>query len=667
MSVLSRVSLKLKIMGMVMLPIIALCPVIIPLYLQGIGAMQADRDKAASTANTIALDSVITSQKQRLEKSLTTVLMVDELVTLALDPKNQASRMVLDGLFLSLAEENIVRFSIYNPERAMILQQVKGPPPRPLVLPTELFGKFEQAAEDLAFHYYFRGTETGMESCPVEFCILSVATDKNDKPVAFVELAVKSCLWTDMIAKLTGSRVFLYDPLHKKIPVTEDKAFADQLVVNLPGDLSHNSFFQTTIDQSHFITNIIPVTGQNDKAVGQLLISADASEPIRKQKRRWIYALGVTTLVLVLSQVLAYFMIGRGVSAPISRIITFASSLAIGDASTTLNMKATGEIQRMTEALNTMAEHIRERAAQAEKIARGDLTVNIIRESDKDILGDSLAAITTNLGEMIKQISVYARNLLGESEKVAAQSASLQNSTDIIESQAGKLTEAFASIAGNLEIVAGATEELSASIREISKASNEGSNTSKKAQDFSGETSKSMQQLSKVVGCISQANQAITDFADQTNLLALNATIEAARAGEAGRGFAVVAAEVKDLAVKSMETAKSIRGNIEDIERYTLAAVTATGTIAEAITHAKDAAFGIASAVEQQAAVALDISSNIANAHNVTSSFSDSLEELNHAASVTNGTTLALHKSADQLSHLAEALKKSVDRFVLRS
>jgi hypothetical protein len=73
MSVLSRVSLKLKIMGMVMLPIIALCPVIIPLYLQGIGAMQADRDKAASTANTIALDSVITSQKQRLEKSLTTV------------------------------------------------------------------------------------------------------------------------------------------------------------------------------------------------------------------------------------------------------------------------------------------------------------------------------------------------------------------------------------------------------------------------------------------------------------------------------------------------------------------------------------------------------------------------------------------------------------------
>jgi methyl-accepting chemotaxis protein len=126
----------------------------------------------------------------------------------------------------------------------------------------------------------------------------------------------------------------------------------------------------------------------------------------------------------------------------------------------------------------------------------------------------------------------------------------------------------------------------------------------------------------------------VNDLAEQTNLLALNAAIEAARAGEQGRGFAVVAGEVKNLAEQSKAGTARVRQILEQVQRATSGAVTATEQgnrkvadatrkvgeagetirqLAEAVTAAAQAAAQIAASAGQQSTGMSQIRQAIAN------------------------------------------------------
>ena len=667
MKIAGKVSLKFKIMGAVLVPILLLVPVMLILYLQGTGQLEGQRNRAITTANTIAFDSALKAQAKHLDKMLTNVLMIMELAQYTAHPDNHEARMVLDGQFLSLVEEGIIRFSIYDSDKKLIFQQVKEAPKRADELPSGYVDLFVLAEKEAAVHYYFRGSEGPMVATGAEYCILSSILDDTDATIGYVELAIRPLRWLHRIAELTEARVFLYDPAHRTIPVSDTPEQGDRLLPQLPEDLQGRTFIQTGLAGQHCLVNILPIEDPANRICNYLLVAQDASGLVQAEKKRQLYGLITVLLILVCSQLVAYLMVSKGITDPISRIIAFAGNLATGDVSDSLTIRTNGEIRTMADALNRMADHIRTQANQAQRIAEGDLTVDIIPASEQDILGKALLAITGNLGEMIEHISRNADRLLEMAGSVTGLSGELQVSLDVIESQTRNLAVSFEQISTNLQMVSSATEQMSASIQEISHTSSESSETTRQAQKFSDETTRIMEQLTTVVASISKANQAISDFADQTNLLALNATIEAARAGEAGRGFAVVASEVKDLAQKSMSTAQAIHEDVVNIEQCTSQAVSSTKTIGEVVARSKDATFGIASAVEEQAAVANDISRNIAGAHMVTSGFSTNIDELQEVASVTGRTIHSLNTSADQLSQLAETLKKNIDIFKLRS
>ncbi|SHE73569.1 methyl-accepting chemotaxis protein [Marinomonas polaris] len=133
------------------------------------------------------------------------------------------------------------------------------------------------------------------------------------------------------------------------------------------------------------------------------------------------------------------------------------------------------------------------------------------------------------------------------------------------------------------QVATASTDTLEASI-ESQNATLKGKDQLNQMITSINQLAKSLEQTHRTISALAVSSDnivkvidVITAIADQTNLLALNAAIEAARAGEAGRGFAVVADEVRNLAFRTQESTRDIRGIILSLESDTEACVKSIG------------------------------------------------------------------------------------------
>lgn len=224
---------------------------------------------------------------------------------------------------------------------------------------------------------------------------------------------------------------------------------------------------------------------------------------------------------------------------------------------------------------------------------------------------------------------------------------------EAVTSAASQITEASAAAretATNVENVATGSTQLANSVEEISGQVSKATDISNEAVEKVQNATQSISSLSDAAQQIGQVVGLISDIAAQTNLLALNATIEAARAGEAGRGFAVVAGEVKALASQSAKATEDISRQINAIQSSTNEAVTVISSIAKVIEEVNSISVSISGAVEEQACVTRDISTNMGDATLAVGNISQGVDGIAEATNLIKDATEQVKERSARLA-----------------
>lgn len=352
---------------------------------------------------------------------------------------------------------------------------------------------------------------------------------------------------------------------------------------------------------------------------------------------------------------------------------------------------------------------LREVTAASLSIADGHIQVTNLPESSDEIgqLARAYNAMSLQLRQILEGVREKAELLAASSEELSASSEQITKATEEVANAIQSVaagSDQQSGMAGQANVVVKKMSEelhhVEVNSQNVAQASAEALNIVEQGGQSLQSSIEQMQHINQSVGDlgiivnllgkrseeINDIVDVISDIAAQTNLLALNAAIEAARAGEHGRGFAVVADQVRKLAEQSTSSTEIIRQLITSIQEDTRQAVESMNSGTKETEHGiviiNEAFEGfkqIQQFVHTISSQTQEVSASIGQMTQGVEQVVDVVSGIDEIAGTTTNQSqdvsaateeqLAsmeeIASSATALSHIAEELQETVNRFKL--
>ncbi|MDE1992858.1 MAG: HAMP domain-containing protein [Rhizobiaceae bacterium] len=400
-----------------------------------------------------------------------------------------------------------------------------------------------------------------------------------------------------------------------------------------------------------------------------------ANDQLFADTRMFLAAASGIALIIAIG---AAFWITLGINRGLTKVANIAKAVALGDLNHKVEVKTNDEIKDLIETVNIMTSNLRDTAAVADRIAMGDLSVNVKPLSDKDVLGQAMESMVANLrvtSDIATQISngdlmvtpkpLSDKDVLGLAleqmvERLRGVVADAISASENVSAGSQELSASSEQVSQGATEQAASAEEASASMEQmaanIKQNADNAAQTEKIARQSAKDAEISGDAVSRAVTAmrtIAEKIGIVQEIARQTDLLALNAAVEAARAGEHGKGFAVVASEVRKLAERSQSAAAEISAMSGDTVKAAAEAGDMLGRLVPDIRKTAELVSEISAACREQDIGAAQIN--------------EAIQQLDKVTQQNAGASEQMSATSEELAAQAEELQTSIAFFKVDS